>query len=108
MRSVDEVKPSSASVFVKYRPGAAVAEQAAQIKALIVNSIEGLPYDNVTVTFFPAGRILRPEREHRDAVVRLAGMTVPSWTIASALALALSLSLVLLLHRLYRQRRRST
>lgn len=55
----DEVKPSSASVFVKYKPGSPVAEQAALIKALIVNSIEGLPYDNVTVTFFPASRIAR-------------------------------------------------
>lgn len=53
----DEVKPSSASIFVKYIPGSAVAEQAALIKALVVNSIEGLPYDNVTVTFFPASRI---------------------------------------------------
>lgn len=57
----DEIKPSSASIFVKYKPGSAVAEQSALIKALIVNSIEGLPYDNVTVTFFPASRIARSE-----------------------------------------------
>lgn len=55
----DEIKPSSASIFVKYKPGSPVAEQAALIKALVVNSIEGLPYDNVTVTFFPASRIAR-------------------------------------------------
>ena len=54
----DEIEPSSAAVFVKYKPGSAVAEQAAQIKALVVNSIEGLPYDNVTVTFFPASAIV--------------------------------------------------
>lgn len=57
----DEIKPSSASIFVKYKPGSAVAEQSALIKALVVNSIEGLPYDNVTVTFFPASRIARSE-----------------------------------------------
>ena len=57
----DEVTPSSASVFVKHRPGAAVADQAALIKALVVNSIEGLPYDNVTVTFFPSSRFLNGE-----------------------------------------------
>lgn len=55
----DEIKPSSASIFVKYMPGSAVSEQSALIKALVVNSIEGLPYDNVTVTFFPASRITR-------------------------------------------------
>ena len=55
----DEIKPSSASIFVKHRPGSPVAEQAALIKALVVNSIEGLPYENVTVTFFPASRITR-------------------------------------------------
>lgn len=59
----DEVKPSSASIFVKYKPGSAVTEQAASIKALVVNSIEGLPYDNVTVTFFPASRITRSDYE---------------------------------------------
>lgn len=55
----DEVKPSSASIFVKHRSGSPVAEQAALIKALVVNSVEGLPYENVTVTFFPASRITR-------------------------------------------------
>lgn len=59
----DEIKPSSASIFVKHRPGSPVAEQAALIKALVVNSIEGLPYDNVTVTFFPAGRIARSNQD---------------------------------------------
>jgi type III secretion protein J len=54
----DEKQPSSASVFIKYKPGSQVVNKAAAIKALIVNSVEGLPYENVTVTFFvsePAG-----------------------------------------------------
>ena len=35
-------------------PSATCRPQVAQIKALVVNSIEGLPYDNVTVALFPA------------------------------------------------------
>ncbi|MEM7283600.1 MAG: type III secretion inner membrane ring lipoprotein SctJ [Pseudomonadota bacterium] len=48
----ENTAPSSASVFIKHRSGADVQNQTAAIKALVVNSIEGLLYDNVTVTFF--------------------------------------------------------
>jgi type III secretion protein J len=50
----DQARPSSASVFVKHRHDAEMQNHVAAIKALVVNSIEGLPYDNVTVTLFPA------------------------------------------------------
>jgi type III secretion protein J len=44
--------PSSASVFLKHRRGIDFSDREAQIKALIVNSIEGLTYENVTVAMF--------------------------------------------------------
>jgi type III secretion protein J len=50
----DKPKMSAASVFIKYRPDVDLTKQIAQIKALVVNSVEGLPYDNVTVMLFPA------------------------------------------------------
>jgi type III secretion protein J len=50
----DKPQPAAASVFIKHRPDRDLAAQTSQIKALVVNSVEGLPYDNVTVALFPA------------------------------------------------------
>jgi type III secretion protein J len=50
----DKPKPAAASVFIKHRAGADLAPRVGQIKALVVNAVEGLPYDNVTVVLFPA------------------------------------------------------
>ena len=56
----EERPPASASIFIKHRPGESMTRHTAPIKALVVNSVEGLPYDNVTVTFFEADPV--PER----------------------------------------------
>ena len=53
-----EKPPSSASVFIKHRPDYDISTQTGSIKALVVNSIEGLPYDKVTVVAFPASEVL--------------------------------------------------
>lgn len=58
---VDKPAPAAASVFIKHRPDRDLSAQTAQIKALVVNSVEGLPYDNVTVALFPA-ESFAPER----------------------------------------------
>lgn len=50
----EEVQSSSASVFIKHRRGEDFTKHVGQIKAMVVNSVEGLPYDNVTVALFPA------------------------------------------------------
>lgn len=46
--------PSSASVFIRHKPGASVSKLTTQIKLLVTNSIEGLVYDKVSVALFPA------------------------------------------------------
>ena len=56
----DKAQPAAASVFIKHRPEKDFSGQVAQIKALVVNSIEGLPYDNVTVALFPAEALPLP------------------------------------------------
>ncbi len=54
----EDKPPSSASVFIKHRPDYDISGQTGSIKALVVNSIEGLPYDKVTVVAFPAADVL--------------------------------------------------
>lgn len=46
----DKRGPASAAVFIKHRSDSPVTAQVASIKALVVNSVEGLPYENVTVS----------------------------------------------------------
>ena len=45
----DSLKPSSASVFVKYDPTSQARQNVTQIKQLVLNGIEGLTIDKVSV-----------------------------------------------------------
>ena len=53
----DAVTPSSAAVFVTYRPGSSIEDSIRDIKQLVANSIEGLSYDKVSVALFPTPAI---------------------------------------------------
>jgi type III secretion protein J len=89
----DKPQPAAASVFIKYRPDRDLSPQIAQIKALVVNSVEGLAYDSVTVALFPAdpmpgdARTARPSMQPPGA--RTASLDTPllSGALAGTLAL---------------------
>lgn len=74
----DKLVPASASVFIKHRAGVDLTGSVGHIKALVVNSIQGLPYESVTVALFPSEAWpVRPATQ----TARLGGLEQPlTWT----------------------------
>ena len=50
----EKITPSSCAVFIRYRQGFDLESLAPQLKNLVMRSIEGLNYDNVTLVLVPA------------------------------------------------------
>ena len=87
----DKAQPAAASVFIKHRPERDMAMLETKIKALVVNSIEGLAYDNVTVALFPADAApagANPASNDSPSA-RQAGLALPLLFGSAAGALAL-------------------
>lgn len=57
-------QPSSASVFLKYRQTMDIQKFIHPIKQLVVNSIEGLNYEKVTIVTFPSSVVSAAPREY--------------------------------------------
>jgi type III secretion protein J len=56
-----QIRPASASVFIKYRRDANLEAMAPPIKNLVMRSIEGLSYENISLTFVAAEELPRAD-----------------------------------------------
>ena len=83
----DKVRPSSASVFISHRADANVQDLAPAIRNLVMRSIEGLPADNISLSFFAAPA----EVAANDAA--LASAAAHDRTLVAGLAVALAAAL---------------
>lgn len=96
----DEIQPASASVFVKHRDSVDLSGSVAQIKALVVNGIENLPYENVTVALFAtdsepsAGGAANTGSERQS--IETAGFSPASLQLSNVSAPLVILALVIL------------
>jgi type III secretion protein J len=87
-RLADKPAPAAASVFLKHRAGLDLTGQTGSIKALVVHSIEGLAYENVTVAMFPADDEAGSRRgEPASAVARTNAWAVGGMVLGSSLLL---------------------
>lgn len=84
-----EIRPSSASVFIKHRHDANLQTMAPAIKNLVMRGIEGLTYDNISLTFVAAEE---PSRRVPDniAVVGENRLQITVGVLSGLLLLALA------------------
>jgi type III secretion protein J len=79
-------QPASASVFIKYRPGTNIDAQVGKIKSLIVNSVEGLKYENVSVATFPAQPLPVSQAPRQRASLGVLAFAIPAAVILLGMA----------------------
>ncbi|NYH12956.1 type III secretion system inner membrane ring lipoprotein SctJ [Paraburkholderia bryophila] len=84
------IKPSSAAVFIKYRRDSDIGALVPQIKTLVMHSVEGLTYDQVSVTAVAADPVEYSQQPQSSGM--------PAWllgVLAGAVVLAATALLVL-------------
>lgn len=88
--------PSSAAVFIRHAPEAAVGDVVPQIKMLVANAVAGLSYDKVSVVVVSAAATTAPAQTEASAIVPVLGLWVHRDS-AQALTVALLSGALLLL-----------
>jgi len=85
-----EVQASSAAVAIRHRQSVSLDKDLTKIKALVVDSIENLPYEAVTVVFFPEAETDCPSGDLAiGAGLQQAGQQVQAPVIMQAQAIDL-------------------
>jgi len=84
------VKPSSAAVFIKYDDGTDIQALVPSVKNLVVHSVEGLSYDNVSVTLVqaaePARSVTAVESGSGHSTAFWVGLIVACGALAAVMA----------------------
>lgn len=94
----DEPQGSTASVFLKTRPGVSLEEKIPEIKRLVENSVQGLDYEDISVALFEAqpARRIRTDGPPLETIlgVRVTRDSADNVTLIAAVAALVALLLV--------------
>ena len=90
----ESVVPSSAAVFIKHRKDVDLTDQIMKIKELVIKSIEGLSFKNVTVALFSAEK--DPYEKPSSSFVTIYGLKIASES-ASTIKRGIGLSITTLI-----------
>ncbi|MFM0044820.1 type III secretion system inner membrane ring lipoprotein SctJ [Paraburkholderia sediminicola] len=87
----DKIKPSSAAVYIRYKPGVDLRAMAPMVKDLVAHSIEGLQYDNVSLFLQPAAEQAPPVNGISSAVNDIVRLRSPlGWLVGALILLTLA------------------
>jgi type III secretion protein J len=90
----EKARPSSVSVFIRHRPGMDTVQFIPKVKQLILNGVEALTYDRITVSMFEADVLSVPRPMDKDAVALNDYRLQTGWVVLSIiLFVALLISL---------------
>jgi type III secretion protein J len=87
----DKIKPSSAAVYIRYKPGVDLRAMAPMVKDLVAHSIEGLQYDNVSLFLQPAAAKSAPVNGIGNALTDIVRLRSPlGWLVGVLILLTLA------------------